>query len=213
MSDSIEIFTAKPIFIDESDSKSISTDDSSSTIVNSVSSSRKTSVTPSTQHDSLTLSEDSDTTRVYDLNKRETKILRNEVIKTSRRPEGAVLTPPPSPVNSEHSDTSHSLYVNNFIAIQQLTELRSKEERSPSPISSPIATSPLLSKQSLFNSKPLSPSTVKFLAPKKKPVFPSPSSSNTSLTKMNDDLLTPPVEFKNSKEVDVVSFVELKTRL
>ena len=54
---------------------------------------------------SLTHSEDSDTTRVYDIDKRETKILRHEIIKTSRYPIAAAVTPPSSPIdwpNIEH---------------------------------------------------------------------------------------------------------------
>lgn len=49
---------------------------------------------------STTVSEDSDyaAVRVYDLNKRETKILRHDIIKQSRNPVGELTTPPDTPI-------------------------------------------------------------------------------------------------------------------
>lgn len=71
------------------------------------------------QSDSLTLSEDSDTTRIYDLSSRETKILRHDIIKKSRNPvgESSTGTPPTSPVELFHISPSTGLDK----TIQQLT--------------------------------------------------------------------------------------------
>lgn len=84
---------------------------------------------PQNQLDSLTLSEDSDATRIYDLNSRETKILRHAIIRESRQPIGDATilfaqtpTPPSTPTSSgssEHLRRSPSFAVDR--AIQQLT--------------------------------------------------------------------------------------------
>lgn len=155
-----EIFTAKPVLIEESDSKS----DEVSKLSSNLSDHQPSSL----QDSSLTLSEDSETTRIYDLSKSETKILRHEVIRTSKRPEGAVLTPPPSPIEFEVAPHE---YVDKFLTIQHLTELRSQNDsiKSPkaSPVTSPIATKP----SSVFNSS-TGPQSPKFIAPRKKINYP-----------------------------------------
>lgn len=79
-----------------------------------------------TELDSLTFSEDSDATRIYDLNSRETKILRYAIIKESRN---ATPTPPTSPTGSDYQCRSPSFAVDR--AIQQLTS-NSKRKRSKS---------------------------------------------------------------------------------
>lgn len=116
----------------------------------------------SLQSDSLTLSDDSET-RVYDLRKNETAYLRSDIIRTSRIPVGATATPPPTPIDG---DSSHK-NLDQFFAIQQLNQLKKLEEQ-------PEATSQTQSQT--FNtgrglSKPLSPETLKFFAPKPKTVF------------------------------------------
>lgn len=86
------------------------------------------------QLDSLTLSEDSDATRIYDLNSRETKILRHAIIKESRHPIGDVTpSPPTSPIDSEYLRRSPSFAVDK--AIQQLT---SSKRGSPKFVRRPI---------------------------------------------------------------------------
>lgn len=124
----------------------------------------------SLQSDSLTFSDDSET-RVYDLRKNETVYLRSDIIRTSRIPVGATATPPPTPVDGESSHKN----LDQFFAIQQLNQLKKSEEEQE-------ATSQ--TKSQTFNtgrgiSKPLSPETLKFFAPKPKPVF-------TSKNKMED---------------------------
>lgn len=101
---------------------------------------------------SLTLSEDSDTTRVYDLNKRETSLLRTDIIKTSRFavPANLAATPPSSPVDGaleQHYTTHIHRQLDDNVAFQQLSEIkRAIEERSASTSPVPAPLSPVLNK-------------------------------------------------------------------
>lgn len=103
------------------------------------------------QPERLTASEDSDTTRVYDLSKRETSILRSDIIRTSRLPvpkafAPSATTPPSSPVDDDiveanYHQQSHQL--EEHIAFQQLSDIK-KAIESRSTSSSPIRfSSPL----------------------------------------------------------------------
>lgn len=101
---------------------------------------------------SLTLSEDSDTTRVYDLNKRETSLLRSDIIKTSRFavPTNIAATPPSSPVEGAlepHYTTQIHRQLDDNVAFQQLSQIkRAIEERSASTSPVPAPLSPVLHK-------------------------------------------------------------------
>lgn len=119
----------------------------------------------SLQSDSLTLSDDSET-RVYDLRTNETAYLRSDIIRTSRIPVGTTVTPPPTP--SDPSESSHK-NLDQFFAIKQLNQLKKSEEEQETEAASQI-------KSQTFNTgrgKPLSQETLKFFAPKSKPVFTS----------------------------------------
>lgn len=140
----------------------------------------------SLQSDSLTFSDDSET-RVYDLRKNETAYLRSDIIRTSRIPVGATATPPPTPIDGESSHKN----LDQFFAIQQLNQLKKSEEEQE-------ATSQ--TKSETFNtgirgiSKPLSPETLKFFAPKPKPVF-------TSKIKMEDVASIKPLILEREENV------------
>lgn len=110
------------------------------------SASTENTICASQQYDSLTLSEDSDTTRIYDLNSRETKILRHDIIKKSKKPVGeATGTPPTSPIDSELFHINPSIGLDK--TIQQLT---SKLLDSAKDIRRPIASSPSKLRPNLF---------------------------------------------------------------
>lgn len=143
----------------------------------------------SLQSDSLTFSDDSET-RVYDLRKNETAYLRSDIIRTSRIPIGTTVTPPPTPIDSE---TTVHKNLDQFFAIKQLNQLKKSEEeqeigyqkRNGKSEEEHETTSQTKSQKLhigrniLSPSKPLSPETLKFFAPKPKPVF-------TSKIKMED---------------------------
>lgn len=118
----------------------------------------------SVQSDSLTLSDDSET-RVYDLRQSETAYLRNDIIRTSRIPVGATTTPPPTPIDGDLSQKN----LDQFFAIKQLNQLKkSEEERDTASHTESKTFQPVRGP-----TKPLSPETLKFFAPKSKPVFTS----------------------------------------
>ncbi|KAJ6622266.1 hypothetical protein Bhyg_17112, partial [Pseudolycoriella hygida] len=116
----------------------------------------------SQQSDSLTLSDDSET-RVYDLRKNETVYLRSDIIRTSRIPDGATVTPPPTPIDGESSHNN----LDQFFAIQQLNQLKKTEDEQES------VSQVKVSEPNKGVSKPLSPETLKFFSSKPKPVFNS----------------------------------------
>lgn len=126
----------------------------------------------SLQSDSLTLSDDSET-RVYDLRKNETAYLRSDIIRTSRIPVGATVTPPSTPIDGE---TSHK-NLDQFFAIKQLNQLKKSEEQEEQEEEEEQEATSQIKLQTLHPglgvSKPLSPETLKFFAPKPKPVFTS----------------------------------------
>lgn len=78
------------------------------------------------QHDSLTLSEDSDTTRVYDLNRRETSILRINLDKIPT----TSITPPSTPVDAADQPNSKTLFLDEGVAFQQLSQLKRNSAES-----------------------------------------------------------------------------------
>lgn len=139
------IFTANPVHIRDDLSISKPTYRSSTEDLSSV------HLHPNNDS-SLTLSEDSDTTRVYDLNKRVTSLLRTDIIKTSRFavPPNIAATPPSSPVEGaleQHYTTQIHRQLDDNVAFQQLSQIkRAIEERSAStsPVSAPL--SPVLHK-------------------------------------------------------------------
>lgn len=101
----------------------------------------------SSQFDSLTLSEDSDATRIYDLNSRETKILRHNIIKKSRNPIGELLIPAATPATIVDSINKKPTIVVDK-TIEQLTNklLQSANTREtvPKKITSPNKLKPNL---------------------------------------------------------------------
>lgn len=140
----------------------------------------------SLQSDSL-LSDDSET-RVYDLRKNETVYLRSDIIRTSRIPVGATVTPPSTPIDGELTQKN----LDQFFAIKQLNQLKKSEEEQET-------TSHI--KTETFHtgvSKPLSPETLKFFAPKPKPVF-------TSKIKMEEIVSIKPLILEREEKVVSVS--------
>lgn len=114
------------------------------------------------QTDSLSFSEDSDSTRIYDLGTRETQILNT--YKKS--------TPPQSPLSVHKSITP-------VIIDKNTREFESLGSNSVEIISlQPKVVNSQLKKPfiSTIDIKPLSPDTVKFFAPKKKGFFSPPKS-------------------------------------
>lgn len=119
------------------------------------------------QTDSLSFSEDSDSTRIYDLCTRETQILN-----TNKK-----STPPQSPSSVHKSITP--------VIIDNTREFESLGSNSVEIISlQPKVVNSQLKKPfiSTIDIKPLSPDTVKFFAPKKKGFFSPPK------TKMADEI-------------------------
>lgn len=144
----------------------------------------------SIQSDSLTLSDDPESTRVYDLRKNETVYLRNDIIRTSRNPIGAAITPPSTPIDG---DVTLIKNLDQFLAIKQLNQLKKSEEEQQ--FTSQTKSQKLHTGSGVFNTKPLSPDTVKFLAPKPKPIF-------TSKIKMEEVIsIKPLVLERESKDV------------
>jgi len=154
-----DVFTAKIVHIKD-DLGHIS--DDSSKLKLSISDTSSLSL----QSDSLTFSDDSET-RVYDLRRNETAYLRNDIIRTSRIPIGTTVTPPPTPVDGE---TAHK-NLDQFFALKQLNQLKKskEEEETTSQTKSPPPHNGRIQNPT----KPLSPETLKFFAPKPKPVFTS----------------------------------------
>lgn len=158
------IFTAKPVHIREDLSISKSTYRSSAEDLSSVHLLHNNDC-------SLTLSEDSDTTRVYDLNKRETSLLRTDIIKTSRfaAPPNIAATPPSSPVEGtleSHYASPINRQLDDNIAFQQLSQIkRAIEERSASTSPVPAPLSPVLHKWFGLPEPTKSPSPVNHTVP------------------------------------------------
>lgn len=138
----------------------------------------------SLQSDSLT-SNDSET-RVYDLRKNETAYLRSDIIRTSRIPVGATATPPSTPIDGDSSHKS----LDQFFAIKQLNQLKKSEEEQETTSQIKAPTFHTGSRVS----KPLSPETLKFFAPKPKPVF-------TSKVKMEDVASIKPLILEREEKV------------
>ncbi len=157
-----DVFTARIVQIRDDSGH---TSDDSSKLKLSISDRVSDISSASLQSDSLTLSDDSETTRIYDLKKSETAFLRSDIIRTSRIPVGATtVTPPPTPIDGESSSHKN---LDQFFAIKQLNQLKKAEEEQE--------TTSQRNSQTFHNgvSKPLLPETLKFFAPKPKPVFTS----------------------------------------
>lgn len=155
-----DVFTARIVQIRDDSGH---TSDDSSKLKLSISDRVSDISSASLQSDSLTLSDDSETTRIYDLKKSETAFLRSDIIRTSRIPVGATtVTPPPTPIDGESSSHKN---LDQFFAIKQLNQLKKAEEEQE--------TTSQRNSQTFHNgvSKPLLPETLKFFAPKPKPVF------------------------------------------
>lgn len=115
-----EVHTAKPAFVSSADS-SLSVDPDSSQ-------------PPS----SLTPSDASDTTRVYDLNSRQTSILKHEIIRASRLPARDITETPATPANTPNSPnaaSSHSPKYERSESFKQLDKFMRAIEKQNSPIS------------------------------------------------------------------------------
>lgn len=135
-----EIYTAKPVQVREY----LSSENNKTTNSRRTSAEDLSIIHLPLQHDSLTPSEDSDTTRVYDLNKRETSILR---ISTEAVPTTSI-TPPSSPIDGNVLDQHYpkSYYLDERATIQQLNQF--KKATNQSSTGSPKLLSPVDAKRS-----------------------------------------------------------------
>lgn len=105
--------------------------------LNSISS--EDTICQSSHCDSLTLSEDSEATRIYDLNSRETKILRHNIIKKSRNPIGELSILPTTPIDADSIkkqpkfavDKTIEQLTNKFLENANTQEAKSKSITSP----------------------------------------------------------------------------------
>ncbi|XP_065074901.1 uncharacterized protein LOC135698735 isoform X3 [Ochlerotatus camptorhynchus] len=134
--------------------------------------------------DSLTYSEDSDVTRIYEIGTGESKVIHGDAIGSEK---DTSRTPPSTPTNDESGvvnciDEEQTMNKLNSL-MQQETELISEEiigiipqVRMPTPVepdpiveppSSPTIDRSHLLKPHLVKMKPLSPETIKFFSPKK----------------------------------------------
>ncbi|XP_058066384.1 uncharacterized protein LOC131216006 [Anopheles bellator] len=135
-----------------------------------LSSSSEQSVTsPRQDFDSLTYSEDSDVTRIYDLTTGEAKVIRSGVVQALPRDPG-----PPEPEGSEEGDTILRILPQQQPAPSQTPDTDSQTApRDPPPQEERTFLRPV---QMVV--KPLSPETIKFFAPKRKLSF---TGSNNNL--------------------------------
>ncbi|XP_059615999.1 uncharacterized protein LOC132261281 isoform X2 [Phlebotomus argentipes] len=128
------LFVATPIRVDETETTGLSIESS------------ETSNTSLQLTDSLTPSEDSDTTRIYEIETRETRLLRESVIMSSKKAVGSTRTPPSTPTEENAQPPAFPISPQ---AIEEETRVL----------------------QEIEEKRTVSPSTVKFFAPKKPPVF------------------------------------------
>lgn len=128
---------------------------------------------PSAPDSSLTPSEDSDSTRVYDLNNRQTRILRNDIIRTSRLP-AKEPTRSLSPTNSYRRPQSPA-----EVKFEQLDQFKRAIEPSLSPTSRTTIglgcnTSPMIGLSHSVQTRPSSNLQQFAVAPKAKRIAAFP---------------------------------------
>lgn len=152
---------ATPIRVDESE---VSGDSLTRISIDS----SETSNTSLQLTDSLTPSEDSDTTRIYEIETRETRLLRQSVILSAKKPIGSTRTPPSTPTEEDNPPPTFPISPQ---AIQEETSaLREIEEET-------LECVKVGQKEKVDEivkpgqKKSMSPETVKFFTPKKPPVF------------------------------------------
>lgn len=113
---------------------------------------------------SLTPSEGSDTTRVYNLTDRQTSLLQHDIIRCSRLPAReptATLTPPSSPIDTtlEHRQSTKHYLNERSASFQQLAQFKRAIEKNNQPIS--VTVKPLNgAQQQYFGSSAKSSSSV-----------------------------------------------------
>uniref|UniRef100_A0A1B0C950 Uncharacterized protein n=1 Tax=Lutzomyia longipalpis TaxID=7200 RepID=A0A1B0C950_LUTLO len=183
------LFVATPIRVDEAEA-------SGDSLTRTSFESSETSNASLQLTDSLTPSEDSDTTRIYEIETRETRLLRQSVITSSRKPLGSTRTPPSTPTDDQPQPT----FAISLQAIEkETTELEEIHEEVQE-------TRKIVQKETIESAsvkKSVSPDTVKFFSPKKPPVF-THSTTPTSPTKstvLNGTSLEKKVEINNNSDV------------
>lgn len=103
---------------------------------------------------SLTPSESSDTTRVYDLTNRQTSLLQHDIIRCSRlpamEPTAGMQTPPASPIDAtlEHRQSTKHYLSERSASFQQLAEFKRAIEKNNQPLS--VTVKPLNGVQQYF---------------------------------------------------------------
>lgn len=103
---------------------------------------------------SLTPSESSDTTRVYDLTNRQTSLLQHDIIRCSRlpamEPTAVKQTPPASPIDAtlEHRQSTKHYLSERSASFQQLAEFKRAIEKNNQPLS--VTVKPLNGAQQYF---------------------------------------------------------------
>ncbi|XP_052862702.1 uncharacterized protein LOC128269308 isoform X2 [Anopheles cruzii] len=139
-----------------------------------VSTSSEQSVTsPRQDFDSLTYSEDSDVTRIYDLTTGEAKVIRSGVVQALPRDPA-----PPEPEGGEEGDTILRILPQQQPAASQNEPNTQSQTITPPPQEPPQEERTFLRPVQVVV-KPLSPETIKFFAPKRKLSF---TGSNNNLT-------------------------------
>ncbi|XP_049295794.1 uncharacterized protein LOC125770359 isoform X3 [Anopheles funestus] len=129
-----------------------------------------TSSTARPELDSLTYSEDSDVTRIYDLTTGEAKVVRTNQMETERVHDTILqILPQSSSSPAKSLNTSHPVpaginvsTLKSQLSTGERTDDRTQARRSPFPV------------------KPLSPETIKFFAPKRKLSFTGSTNSLVS---------------------------------
>ncbi|XP_055690893.1 microtubule-associated protein futsch isoform X2 [Lutzomyia longipalpis] len=183
------LFVATPIRVDEAEA-------SGDSLTRTSFESSETSNASLQLTDSLTPSEDSDTTRIYEIETRETRLLRQSVITSSRKPLGSTRTPPSTPTDDQPQPT----FAISLQAIEkettELEEIHEEVQETRKIVQKETIESPTVKKS-------VSPDTVKFFSPKKPPVF-THSTTPTSPTKstvLNGTSLEKKVEINNNSDV------------
>ncbi|EAT43361.1 AAEL005174-PA [Aedes aegypti] len=170
--------------------------------------------------ESLTFSEDSDVTRIYEIGTGESKVIHGDIIGGEK---DTGQTPPSTPTyGAQLVDTSHPIdeeqTMNKLNTLkQQESEVLSEEILSivpqiraptPEPIpeepSSPTIDRSHLLKPHLLKNKPLSPETIKFFSPKKpfSPNLGASSSLSQSTTEIRDLPHHPMNHYHSSLHID-----------
>ncbi|XP_021695408.1 uncharacterized protein LOC5566116 isoform X3 [Aedes aegypti] len=170
--------------------------------------------------ESLTFSEDSDVTRIYEIGTGESKVIHGDIIGGEK---DTGQTPPSTPTyGAQLVDTSHPIdeeqTMNKLNTLkQQESEVLSEEilgivpqirVPTPEPIpeepSSPTIDRSHLLKPHLLKNKPLSPETIKFFSPKKpfSPNLGASSSLSQSTTEIRDLPHHPMNHYHSSLHID-----------